>query len=128
MLLLEGILKDLEVPERSGDVGGPIFDALINAYGSRGQLEKAIETFHNIVGPTGVKCLRSVLFHCRVATPPRWEDALEILHSSHVAGSDHGRGRVDQIALSHTVIALSRADQWEQALNVLDLYGTESER
>ncbi len=121
--LLSRVVDVMEPCERTGEMGGPVFEALIKYLGSAGRFDEALATFNMMEGPTGVRCLRSILFQCRAAVPPRWEDAIEILHASDITEPGCGTGRIDQRALSHVVIACCRANQWEEAMNVLDLYG-----
>lgn len=103
--------------------GGPIFEALINLYGSQGRFDEALLTFDSILGPINGACLRSILLSCRTARPPRWMEAITILHTSDVVESASGPGNVDQEALSNAVIACSKANEFEEGLTLLQLYG-----
>ncbi|CAJ1940268.1 unnamed protein product [Cylindrotheca closterium] len=105
------------------DFGGAIFEALINLYGSQGRFDEALLTFDAIVGPINGACLRSILLSCSTARPPRWMEAITIMHTSDVVESASGPGKVDQVALSNAVIACSKADEFEEGLTLLNLYG-----
>jgi hypothetical protein len=50
-------------------------------------------------------------------------EAITILHISDVTESASGPGRVDQVALGNAIIACSKADEFEEGLNLLQLYG-----
>lgn len=121
--LLMNVVELMDHNERNGNMGAPIFEALIGVLGSTGRFDEALKTFNMMEGPTGVSCLRSILFQCRAASPPRWEEAVEILHASDIIGVGVGTGRIDQNALSHAVVACCKANQWEEAMNILGLYG-----
>ena len=103
--------------------GLPVISTLIHAYGSSGKYEEAMKTFKLIKGPVDGACLSSMLYACAKAQPARWEDALLSLHCSDIIPGALGPGRVDEMALTYAVIACAKANQWEEALNVLELYG-----
>lgn len=105
------------------ETGGPIFEALINLYGSQGHFDEALLTFDAIIGPINGACLRSILLSCSTASPPRWMEAITILHTSDVVESASGPGKVDQVALSNAIIACSKAGEFEEGLTLLQLYG-----
>ena len=105
------------------ETGGPIFEALINLYGSQGRFDDALLTFDAILGPINEACLRSILLSCSTARPPRWMEAITILHTSDVVESASGPGKVDQVALGHAIVACSKANEFEEGLTLLQLYG-----
>jgi pentatricopeptide repeat protein len=109
--------------ERMVPIGGPLFDALITCYGSQSNFEKALTTFESIEGVVDKACLRSILQSCTISNPARWQDAVSILHTSDIVAGTEGPGRIDQIALGNAILACSKADQFEEGLNLLQLYG-----
>ena len=48
-----------------------------------------------------------------------------ILHSSAIVSQARRPGLVSRRALSYAVIACAKADQWEEALNLIELYGNQ---
>lgn len=102
---------------------GPIFESLISLYGSQGRFDDALLTFDIITGQIDGPCLRAILLACSMASPSRWMEAITILHTSDVTESASGPGRVDQVALGNALIACSKADEFEEGLNLLHLYG-----
>lgn len=109
--------------EMRASVGGPIFETLIRQYGAGGKYVEARRVFDSIEGPVDANCLRAMLYACSAGEPPRWEDALSLLHTSDIVEGTRGPAKVDSKALSYAMLACAKADQWEQALNLADLYG-----
>lgn len=122
--LLERLWHTLEAAEMKVASTGPLIEALILAYGMTGRFDDALWVFNMIHGPTGGPCLRAMLSACSLATPPRWETALDLLHTSDVIeGGGGGPAGMDFRALAFAIITCAKADQWEEALTILDLYG-----
>lgn len=103
--------------------GGPVFEALISIYGAQGLFDQALRVFELINGQVDGPCLHSILLACGTVSPPRWEVAIAILHSSDIVAGTTGPGKIDQKALSNTIIACCKANQYEEGLNLLRLYG-----
>jgi pentatricopeptide repeat protein len=120
---LERIIDRMSVEERTSRIGGAVFEALISVYGSQGLFDEALRTFETIVGRVDGPCLRAILLACSTASPARWLDAATILHTSDIVEGTSGPGKVDQIALGNAIIACGKADQFEEGLNLLQLYG-----
>jgi len=119
---LQQILKDLDESERTMDKCGPIYNSLIRAYGKLNDFESALRVFEEIdIADTEI--LSSILFVCATVKPVRWQDAIIILHSSDIVTGSKGKGRVEYSALSYAVIACSKMNQWQEGLNLLDIYG-----
>jgi hypothetical protein len=110
--------------EKTVAVGGSIIEALIKVYAAQAQFDKALRTFNTITGRVDGQCLRAILFACSIADPPRWEDAVAILHTSDIVESNSGPGRIDQVALGFAVTACAKANQPQEALTLLELYWT----
>lgn len=109
--------------EKTIGSGGSVIVKLIGIYGTLGLVDKALEIFYGIYGQIDAPCLRSILLACSLADPPRWQDALSILHTSDIVEESAGPGRIDQGALSYAVMACSKANKYEEALTLLKLYG-----
>ena len=122
--LLEKIVDGMTGDESNCAVGGAIYEALIATYGSLRRVEDALHTFDSIIGEVDAPCLRAILLACSTASPARWQDAVTILHTSDIIEGTTGPGKVDQIALSNAIIACSKAGEYEEGLNLLQLYGT----
>lgn len=112
--------------EMRASIGGPILEALIRQYGAGGKYAEALYVFEQIQGPVDAKCLRALLYACSAGEPPRWEDALSLLHTSDIVEGTRGPAKVDSRALSYAMLACAKADQWEEALNLAELYGRTS--
>lgn len=113
----------MSLEERTVHTGGPVLEALISAYGSQGLFDEALQTFDTIAGRVDGPCLRAILLACSMASPARWLDAVTILHSSDIVEGTSGPGKIDQIALSTSIIACSKANEFEEALKLIKLYG-----
>ena len=104
--------------------GGPLSEALLFSLGSLGNFEKAKEIFDSIEGTCDAPNLRAMLFACSNASPPAWEQALDLLHTSDILFQCPPPTYVDSVALAYAMLACSKADQWEESLNLLQLYGS----
>ena len=113
----------MDESEKNTRIGGPIFEALIGTYGAQRKFDQALETFQSMNGRTNAPCLRAVLLACSTAKPPRWQEAVSILHTSDIVEDTNGPGRIDQISLGNAIIACSKANEMEEALTLLRLYG-----
>lgn len=122
-LYMDKIAKTLDINSRTVESAGPILEALINFYGSQGRFDEALETFDSISGRIDGPCLRAILYACAQASPARWTDAVTILHTSDIVEGTSGPGKVDQVALGNAIIACCKADEFEEGLNLLQLYG-----
>lgn len=123
---LQQILNDLDESERSVDKCGPLYNCLIRAYGKQNDFESALRVFEDI-DRADTQILSSMLFVCSTVNPVRWQDAIIILHSSDIVTGSRGKGRVEYSALSYAVIACSKTNQWQEGLNLLDIYGVASD-
>jgi pentatricopeptide repeat protein len=126
LALLWRIYERMDRPTRALPIGGPIIEAIITSYGKLGHYEEAKMIYNSIIGPINAGCLRAILFACSVADPPELEDSLHILHSSKKISDSVSTPHVDSIALCHTMIACSKANQWEESFNLLRLYGSQT--
>lgn len=123
---LKSIYDTMSVQERSAMVGGPIIEALILAYAAIGDYQSAVHVYDAIEGPSDATCLRAILYACSVSSPPQWEDALDILHTSDITHDNISPHHVDSIALANAMIACSKAGRWQESLQLLRLYGDEN--
>ena len=121
--MLERVWQCLDATEMKVSMTGPLLEALILAYGMNDRFDDALWVFGMIHGPTGGPCLRAILSACSLADPPRWKTALNLLHSSDVAEGAGGPTRMDFRALAFAIITCAKADQWEEGLTILELYG-----
>lgn len=126
-MFLENIFELMDNSERMCAAGGPIFAGLISAYGLLGHVDDALELFSGIDGQLDAVCLRSILLACSRANPPRWEEAISILHTSDIVDDSYGPGLIDQSALSYAIMACSKANEYREALTLLRLYGRKTE-
>ena len=117
------MVKNMTVYETQGHIGGPLYEELIAAYASDGKIDEAFQVFEGIRGNVDLSCLRSMLRACGTVSPPRWEEAVTLLHTSDIVEGTSGPGKVDQVALGLVIIACSKANNFEEALNLLQLYG-----
>lgn len=106
---------------------GPVFETLIGLYGSQRRFDEALLAFDSITGQIDGPCLRAILLACSMASPSRWMEAITILHTSDVVETASGPGRMDQVALGNAIIACSKADEFEEGLNLLQLYGVSAD-
>ena len=124
--LLEGVLSQMPERDRYVDIGGPLFELLIRCHGERTEpgssYAAARSVFDQILGPVdnAVLCaMLSVYSSCKTM----WKDAVQLLHTSDIVRDSSGPGQIGRRALSQAVIACSKADEWEEALNLISLYG-----
>ena len=109
--------------------GIPIIEALICAYGSESngynEAKRVYKATEALVdgGLLDAGCVRAMLYACAKATPAKWEDAISILHSSDILPGSTGPAKIDTRALSYAVLACCKETQFEEALNLLRLYG-----
>ena len=123
LALLWRVYAKMGSRERQVDVGGRVIEALIAAYGSLGHFDEAMNAFESIKGPSDAECLRAILFACSLANPPEWETALSLLHTSDIVRGGEGPALVEPGALCNAMLACSKADKWEESLQLLRLYG-----
>ena len=121
--MLEHVLTLMNRDEVRVRTGGPILQALIRQYGAGGRYIEARRVFDQIQGPVDAHCLRAMLYACSAGEPPRWQDALSLLHTSDIVEGTRGPAKVDSKALNYAILACAKADEWEEALNLLELYG-----
>ena len=124
--LLESVLRLMSPSDFSVKVAGPILEALILEYGMSDRFDDALSLFERISGPTNGPCLRAILSACALA-PDRWEVALDLLHTCDIVEGARGPARVDMRAIGFAMLACSKSGQWEEALNLLELYGVQQE-
>jgi pentatricopeptide repeat protein len=119
--LLEGILTKMPIHDRNVRVGGPLFESIIRYHGtvtnSRTVYQAARRVFDMIAEPVDDACLSAMLRVCSLAEPVMWKEALDIVRML------PRPGLVSTRALSYAVIACAKADQYKEALNLIDLYG-----
>ena len=113
--------------DRQVNVGGHLFEALIQTYGALGHFDEAMKVFDSITGLSNSACLRSILFACSAAEPPEWEMALSLLHASDIVDDGVGPGLVEPGSLCNAMLACSKAGEWEESLQLMRLYGEQSE-
>lgn len=122
LALLWRVFCQMGKRERRVEVGGPILKLLIAAYGKLEHFQESLSVFNSIVGPCDVGCLRAILFACAQANPPEWKIAISLLHSSDIVEGSVGPALVESGALCNAMLACSKADQWEESLQLLNLY------
>jgi len=119
--LLEGILTKMPVDDRNVHVGGPLFESIIRYHGavtdSRRVYQTARRVFDLIAEPVDDACLSAMLRVCSLAEPVMWKEALEIVRMF------PRPGLVSTSALNYAVITCAKADQYDEALDLIDLYG-----
>ena len=120
-LLLE-ILNRLDKQEREVRISGPVFEALISLYAARGDTDKALAVMNQISGCLNAACFRAILLAYSSCPRSRWCEAVELLHTT-ITEESPAPGSVDQIALSHVLMTCSRADEFEEGMSLLNLYG-----
>ena len=113
--------------DRQVKVGGHLLEALIQTYGALGHFDEAMNVFDSISGLSNSACLRAVLFACSAAEPPEWETAMSLLHASDIVDDGVGPGLVEPGALCNAMLACSKAGEWEESLQLMRLYGDQSD-
>lgn len=114
----------MDASDRQAKVGGSVIEALIRAYASEPDgYSDCKRSFSMINGPVDAACLCAMLYACTKAEPSRWKDAVSILHSSDIVTGAAGPARIDVRALSYAILACATEDQWEEAMNLVHLYG-----
>jgi pentatricopeptide repeat protein len=126
--LLEGVLSQMSERDRSVSIGGPLLEMLIRCHGSNAEPGSshlaARKVFDQIVGPVDNACLSAMV---RVySSTSMWEEAVLLLHCSDIVREARGPGRVSLRALSYAVIACAKANEYEEAFNLIDLYRDDS--
>eukprot|EP00977_Amphora_coffeiformis_P023497 scaffold13479_cov166-Amphora_coffeaeformis.AAC.9 len=121
---LEEIYRQMQPRDKHVSTGGQLIECLVFALGSQGCFDEAKEIFESLLGPSDAPNLRAILFACSNAKPPAWEHALEILHTSDIVLLSAPPAYVDSVALAYTMLACSKADRWEESLNLLRIYGS----
>ncbi|KAL3925370.1 MAG: hypothetical protein SGILL_000456 [Bacillariaceae sp.] len=122
-LTLLHIFNQMDAKERHITVGSPLFETLITLYGSIGDIDKATMVAGRITGYMDAPCLRAILLAHTSCPEVRWKEAVEILHTSDIVEEASGPGLIDQLALSHVLVACSKADEFDEGLSLLHLYG-----
>lgn len=102
--LLEGVLSRMIEKDRSVEVGGPLFEALIKLHGEEGSFKAAKKAFDSIIGPCDEPCLSAILRVCSSTAPTHWKDAVLLIHSSDVVWGARGPGMIPTRALSVSVV------------------------
>jgi pentatricopeptide repeat protein len=120
---LQRVYDTMDAHQRATGTGGPITEALIQGLASVNRFADALEIFTAIRGRADDWCLRSILSACSTVAPPRWEEALSILHASDAGSPSGAPAPVDPIALGYAMLACSKADQFEESLNLFHLHG-----
>lgn len=104
--LLEGVLSRMTERDRSVEVGGPLFEALIKLHGEAGSFKAAKMAFDSIVGPCDEPCLSAILRVCSSTTPTHWKEAVLLTHSSDLVWGARGPGMIPTRALSVSLLIL----------------------
>ena len=120
---LEEVYRQMRPRDKHVSTGGQLIECLVFALGSQGRFDEANEAFESLLGPCDAPNLRAMLFACSNAQPPAWEHALEILHTSDIVLLSEPPAYVDSVALAYAMLACSKADRWEESLNLLRIYG-----
>jgi pentatricopeptide repeat protein len=125
-ILLE-IVSRLDDDEREVNISSPVFEALISIYAARGDVDKALTVMDQISGCPDAACFRAILLAYSSCPQSGWSESVELLHTTIIVESP-APGSVDQIALSHVLMACSRANEFEEGLSLLNLYGLPTEK
>ena len=104
--LLEGVLSRMNDRDRSVEIGGPLFEALIKFHGEEGSFKAAKMAFESIIGPCDEPCLSAILCVCSSTSPTHWKEAVLLTHSSDVVWGARGPGMIPTRALSVSVCFL----------------------
>jgi pentatricopeptide repeat domain-containing protein 1 len=120
---LQSVYDTMDAHQRAAGTGGPITEALIQGLASVNRFDDALEIFTAMRGRADDWCLRSILSACSTVAPPRWEKALSILRASDAGSPSGAPAPVDPIALGYAMLACSKADQFEESLNLFHLHG-----
>jgi pentatricopeptide repeat protein len=123
VMWLQRVYATMDAHQRAAGTGGPIAEALIQGLASVNRFDDALEIFTAIRGRADDWCLRSILSACSTVTPPRWEEALSILHAIDAGSPSGAQAPVDPIALGYAMLACSKADQFEESLSLFHLHG-----
>ena len=123
--LLSGVLSRMTAKDRSVCVGGPVFELIIQNHGNStnpktAYYQAARVVSDSIVGPADDVCLSAMLRICSIAEPVRRNEALMLIHASDIMSKAPRPGLVSSCALSHAVIACLKADQYKEALNLIE--------
>ncbi|KAL3759066.1 hypothetical protein ACHAWU_008675 [Discostella pseudostelligera] len=124
--LLDGVLSVMPVEDRSVQIGGCLFEAMIKYHGNATEsssYQAARIAFDSIIGPVDDACLCAMLRVCSSVKPVKWNEAIVLIHSSDIVNDARVPGMVSSRALSLAVTACAKDDQWEEALNLIELYG-----
>eukprot|EP00547_Thalassionema_nitzschioides_P007075 CAMPEP_0194208298 /NCGR_PEP_ID=MMETSP0156-20130528/6783_1 /TAXON_ID=33649 /ORGANISM="Thalassionema nitzschioides, Strain L26-B" /LENGTH=989 /DNA_ID=CAMNT_0038935231 /DNA_START=298 /DNA_END=3267 /DNA_ORIENTATION=+ len=122
---LESVVNKMDKDEFSVETAGRVLESLIYAYGTSDRFNDALRTFNKIQGPTNGPCLRAMMSSCALAK--RWKEAISILHTSDIVEEAEGPALLDTRALGFAILACSKSGKWEEALNLLELYGQSPE-
>ena len=125
--ILEKIVMTLNAKEFQVIMSGPIFGTLIRAYGLLNEYDKAAQIFKSLDSTNG-QCLSAMLYVCSTSSPARWQDALVIIHCSDIIIGRKGPSHIEANALSYAMIACAKENEWEESLNILELYGSPMHR
>lgn len=119
---LEGILRRSNV---NVELSSAIYNILILMYGQVNDFENAIRTYKG--SKSADPCsLASILYVSSTVSPARYEDAIILLHTSDIVPGARGRAMIDSKALSYAIIACAKENEWEEGLNLLELYSGSS--
>ena len=116
-------MSQMDVSEMRSSLGGRVLEAMIITYGMQQRFDDALWVFDMITGPADGPCLRAMLSACSMASPPRWQVAIEIIHTSDIVESAKGPAKIDPRAIGFAMISCAKAEEWEEAYNLLFLYG-----
>jgi pentatricopeptide repeat domain-containing protein 1 len=119
LILLTRVFNHMGANHRRSGVGGPVLESLIFAYAGLGRYDDAKRVFDSIEGPTDVASLRAMLFACSQASPPEWQAATVLLHAIANKGC-----RVDSSSLCKAMLACSKANAWEESIELLRNFGS----
>jgi pentatricopeptide repeat protein len=113
------IYKLMDSHDRQMKIGSRILETLIQTYGALGHVHEAIHVFESISGLSDCACLRAIVFACSNSDPPEWKQALSYFHSNYIGKRPN---YIDSGMLCNTMLACSKAGQWEESLQLLRSY------
>jgi pentatricopeptide repeat protein len=100
----------------------PLVEPLILGYVSLGIDDKARSVYETMPESTRLTWARAALRRLSMATPTRYQDAIAITNT--VAASLGPDLILDGAVLAHSMIACSKANQWQESLSLMQRFGT----
>jgi len=121
---LDEVISNINHRDLRIEMSSSIIESQIRNYGSMGRFQDALRTYTMIQGPVDTNCLNAIMSVCATSSPARWKDALFILHNSDIFEDSAGPAKINSRALNYAIFACTKADQWNEAINLLKLYAT----